>query len=120
MAIEVAPPVVAGNAWFALDGGRADAVAFILAGYAFLMVVVQLRLVPLYRTAPFGPAFWSFSFAYAAVAAFALHWLTAQDPAGAGGWAVAVLVLLTAGYVALVARTVLGLARRSFLPRAAR
>jgi tellurite resistance protein len=32
IAIEVAPPVVAGNAWFLLNGGRVDAVALGLAG----------------------------------------------------------------------------------------
>lgn len=46
LAIELAPPVVAGSAWFAIDGGRADPVALLLAGFAILMALVQLRLVP--------------------------------------------------------------------------
>ena len=37
LAIEVAPPAVAGNAYFALHGLRADTVSYALAGYAILM-----------------------------------------------------------------------------------
>ena len=55
MAIQMAPPVVAGTAWFQLNGGQIDTVALVLSGYAVLMVMVQLRLVPMFRTAPFGP-----------------------------------------------------------------
>lgn len=34
LAIELAPPVVAGTAWFAINGNRPDTVAYLLAGYA--------------------------------------------------------------------------------------
>jgi len=56
MAILIAPPLVAGNAWFAIDGGRVDRIALALAGYALLMAIVQLGLVPLYRTVLFLPS----------------------------------------------------------------
>ena len=55
LAIELAPSVVAGLAWFRINGGRVDAVALGPAGYALLMAMVQVRLVPLYRPLPFGP-----------------------------------------------------------------
>jgi tellurite resistance protein len=117
IAIEVAPPVVAGSAWFAINGNRPDAVALGLAGYAVLMVLVQLRLVPLYRRVPFGPGWWSFSFSYAAAFAVAIRWLAAerapqQDPVT---WLL--LAVVTAGMAVLVGRTVRALVRGAFLPR---
>jgi tellurite resistance protein TehA-like permease len=39
LAIELAPPVIAKIAWFELNAGQVDPIAFILAGYAFLMVL---------------------------------------------------------------------------------
>lgn len=55
LAIELAPPVLAGNAWFAINGNRPDTMAYLLAGYAVLMAVVQLRLVELYVRVPSWP-----------------------------------------------------------------
>jgi hypothetical protein len=48
MAIELAPPAVAGVAYFAITGGATGPVAEALAGYAVLMALVQLRLLPIY------------------------------------------------------------------------
>ncbi|WP_432519080.1 TDT family transporter [Kineococcus sp. SYSU DK006] len=117
MAIEVAPPVVASNAWFALNGGRSDLVVVLLAGYGVFMALVQLRLVPLYLRSSFGPGFWSFSFSYAALATTAVTWLHLTAPAGATGWIVAVLAVLTLGYAALIARTALALTRGRYFAR---
>ncbi|PRY14094.1 TDT family transporter [Kineococcus rhizosphaerae] len=117
MAIEVAPAVVASNAWFTLNGGRSDTVVVLLAGYAVFMALVQVRLVPLYLRSAFGPGFWSFSFSYAALATTAVTWLHLTAPAGWRAWVVVVLAVLTLGYAALVARTVLALARGTYFAR---
>ncbi len=117
LAIEVAPPAVAGNAYLALTGGRFDTVTWALAGYSVLMVAMQLRLIPLYRRAPFGPATWSFTFAYAAAATFALHWIRHEHPPGAAVWTWTVLSLITVLIAAIAARTLLALACGQFLPR---
>ena len=69
---------MAGNAWFAINGVRVDDLALGLAGYAVLMVIVQLGLIPAYRTVPFGPGWWSFSFPYAATVGNAILWLAAE------------------------------------------
>ncbi|WP_249998342.1 hypothetical protein [Actinoplanes sp. M2I2] len=119
IAIEVAPPVVAGNAWFLLDGGRIDAVAAGLAGYAILMVLVQIRLIPVYRRVPFGPGWWAFSFSYAAAFTLAVNWLGAGRVPGAGGWTAVLLAVLTLGIAALTVPTVRRLARGTYLPVAA-
>jgi tellurite resistance protein len=120
LAIEVAPPVVAGSAWFAINGNRPDAVALALAGYATLMVLVQLRLVPIHRTAPFGVGTWAFSFSYAAAAGVALRWLDVGQEPGRRALSWVLLSALTAGIAVLAGRTALGLRRGTYLPRATR
>ena len=54
-AIELAPPAVGGAAYLQLHGAVADPIAYVLAGYTGLMVLVQLRLIPLYARTPFSP-----------------------------------------------------------------
>jgi tellurite resistance protein len=119
LAIELAPPVVAGNAWFAVNGGVVDTPALLLAGYAGLMAIVQLRFVPLYRTVPFGIGYGAFAFSYAAVATNALHWLDIEHAAGRAAVTYALLAVLTLGMAALVARTLVALSTGTYLLRTA-
>jgi len=116
IAIELAPPVVAGSAWFLINDNRIDAVAYGAAGYALLMALVQLRLIPLYRTVPFGPGWWSFSFSYAAAIAYAIRWLAVEDVSGLHAWVAILLAVVTATVIALAIRTVLALRAGRFLP----
>ena len=95
IAIELAPPVVAANSWFAINGGRVDTTVAVISGFAVLMVLAQLRLIPLYRTAPFGPAYWAFSFPVAAAVTCGVHWLGAERVPGATGLGYAVVGLLS-------------------------
>jgi tellurite resistance protein len=118
IAITVAPPVVAGNAWFLMNGGHLDAVAAGLAGYAALMVLAQLPLIPVYRRVPFGPGWWAFSFSYAAAFTLAVSWLAAGRVPGHGLWTVTLLAVLTLGVATLVVPTVRRLARETYLPAA--
>ena len=46
------------------------------------MVLVQLRLLPLYLRLRFAPGFWAFTFSWCAVAILALHWIELEHPAG--------------------------------------
>jgi tellurite resistance protein len=117
IAIDVAPPVVAGSAWFAINGGKVDTPAAILGGLAVLLLLVQVRLIPLYRQAPFGVGFWAFSFPAAAAVTDGVHWLAAEHTGGGAGLGYALVGVLTAGYALLAARTVLGLVNGTFLPR---
>jgi tellurite resistance protein len=117
LAIEVAPPALAGLAYLAITRGRVDAIALALGGFTALAIVVQLRLIPVYRKLSFGPAFWSFAFPYSAVATFALHWINYGKPAGYTVWALAVLSAITLFIAALAAETTLALARHRFLPQ---
>src|SRR3984957_17608683 len=117
IAIDPAPPVVAASSWFAINGGRVDTTAAVISGFAVLMVLAQLRLIPLYRTAPFGPAHWAFSFPAAAAVTCGLHWLGLEHVPGATGLGYALVALLSAGFLLLAARTVVALWRGTFLLR---
>jgi tellurite resistance protein TehA-like permease len=96
MAIELGIPAVAGLAYFAVAGRTVSFVACAIGGYAVLMALVQVRLVPVYRRLSFTPGAWSFAFAYAAAAADALVWLAIKKPPASSGYAIAVIALLTA------------------------
>jgi tellurite resistance protein len=118
LAIELAPPVVAGNSWFAINGGKVDTPAAILAGLSLLMLLVQLRLIPLYRRATFGPGFWAFSFPFAAAVTYGVHCLAAEHERGGTALGYALVGVLSAGFALLAARTVTALIHVTFLPEA--
>jgi len=116
LAIELAPPMVAGAAYFALTGETVNAVARALGGYAVLMALVQVRLVPVYVRLRFTPGFWAFTFSYAAAATYALLWIGREKPPGAALFSALVVALITAFIAAIGARTVLAAARGQLLP----
>ena len=116
IAIELAPPAVAGAAYFDLHGTKPDLLAYSLAGYAVLMVVAQLRFVPIYLGLRFVPGFWSFTFSWCAVAALALRWINLGHPSGGtilADIAVAAVSLLVA---AIAVRSMIAISRHTFLP----
>jgi tellurite resistance protein len=117
IAIELAPPVVAGNAWFAINHGRLDIVAGLLGGYAALMVLVQIALFGTYRRAPFGVGYWAFAFSYASALTDGIHWLAVEHIAGLRPVSYLLLAVATAALLALAYRTILGFVRGTFLPR---
>jgi len=111
LAIELAPPAVAGIAYFSLTGGRIDLVARALAGYARLMILVQVRMLPVFVKLGAGPGFWAFTFSWAATATYALEWIALRRPPGATGYAVAIITVITA-FVGVIAVRTIGLIRR--------
>ena len=117
LAIEVAPPALAGSAYFALTGNHVDALTYAIAGYSLLMVLVQVTLLPIYRRTPFTPGFWSFTFPWTAVVAYALHWIAVERPGASvvslGAAAVAAVTVLVA---AVAARSLVALLHGEFLP----
>jgi tellurite resistance protein len=118
MAIELAPPVVAGSAWFVINDHRPDSIAFALAGYGILMALVQFRLIPAFRRVPFGPGAWAFSFSYAAAFTLAIHWLAALQVDQQVPLTYALLTLITLAIGVLSLATIRGLAHNTYLPRA--
>jgi tellurite resistance protein len=116
MAILVAPPAVAGIAWFSLHGAHDDSVAAMLAGVGVLLLLLQLALLPRYRALEFSLGFWSFSFPTAAVVTDALIWTRDVGAPGRQIVAVALLVAVTALIGAISVRSLQDLVRR--VPRA--
>jgi len=117
LAIELAPPAVAGVAYFALTGAAINFAARALGGFCLLMAVAQLRFVPLYARLRFSPGFWAFTFSYAAVATDALLWITIARPPGTTAYAIAVVTLITAFIAAIGARTVPAAIRGQLMPQ---
>jgi tellurite resistance protein len=116
VAITVAVPALAGNAYAALTGGRIDTVAYGLAGYTVLLALAQVRLLPLYRALPFAPTFWGFTFSYATVATYAMRWVQVEHLGGATllGYAVLGAITLFIGGIAL--QSLVALQKGRFLP----
>jgi tellurite resistance protein len=119
LGILVAPPAVAALAWFDAHGDRIDTMSTFLGGFSLLMVLTQLRLLPLYRRLPFMPSTWSFAFAWSAAASAGMHWLNDTRPAGYLAEEYVLLAANSALVAAIAARTVVALCRRQLLPRAA-
>ena len=117
LAIELAPPAVAGAGYFALSGGAINFASRALGGFCVLMALVQLRFVPLYARLRFSPGFWAFAFAYAAAATYALLWIAFARPPSATGYAIAVVTLISLFLAALGARTVIAALRGQLLPQ---
>jgi tellurite resistance protein len=116
MAIEFGIAGVAGSAYFAVAGRTVSFMASALGGYAVLMALVQVRLIPVYRRLSFTPGFWSFAFSYAAAAADALVWVAIKKPSGATGYGITAIALLTAFVAWIAFRTVVLAARGQLFP----
>jgi tellurite resistance protein len=98
LAIMIAPPAVAGAAWFVIDGGRVDTSLYGLAALTVSMLLLQFALVPRYLKLAFSLGFWSFSFPFAYVGAFGIIWLgLLRTP----GWQ-AIIVAIVAGVSVLI------------------
>jgi tellurite resistance protein len=95
LAIIVAPPAVAGTAWFAIDGAQPGSVEYALATITVVLVLMQVFLIPRYRVLPFSLGFWSFTFSFAAVSGYAIEWLFLLRPFGWQVLAVAILAGIT-------------------------
>lgn len=115
MAIEMAPPALAGVAWFALASRGTNAVAYAIGGYLVLMALVQVRLIPVYLKLRFAPGFWAFTFSYAIAVTCALEWITRTKPPGATAYAIAAVTAISVFIAAIAARTVVAVARGQFL-----
>lgn len=102
LAVLVAPPAVGGLAWIALTGSAEGPVVDGLAGATVLLVAVQAGLLPVYRRTPFSLGMWSFTFPFAAVAAFLTEVLAPVPVLGAVAAVAMVLAITTlVGWIAI-------------------
>lgn len=107
LAIILAPPAVAGSAWFTMHGEKEDAVSTSLLGLLILMFLLQLFLIPVYRRLGFSLGFWSFTFPVAAAGSYGIQWLSV---AAYPGWQV-----LAAGIAAAVTIFIVSIGFRSLV-----
>jgi tellurite resistance protein len=119
LAILLAPPGVAGAAWFAMNGVGDDVVSLSLLGVLAVMGVMQLFLISVYRRLAFSLGFWSFTFPVASAAGYGIDWLEISDFAGwqivalaLAGTATALIAVIGARSIILVSTRRLG-ARRA-------
>ncbi|MEV6374877.1 hypothetical protein [Micromonospora musae] len=116
LAIEIAPSAVAGIALFARNGGEIDVWVMLISGYGLLLVLAQIRLLPLYLRLHFAPSFWAFTFSWAAVATVALHWISDGKPPGHRVYAYLLLAAITILIGGIAVRSIVAAARGRFLP----
>lgn len=116
LAIEVAPAAVATQAYLAVRGEAIDPLVAVFAGYGLLMVLAQVRLLPVYGRLGFAPSIWAFTFSWAAVVTAGLHWLAILKPAGWRVWAYVLLGAVTLLIGAIAWRTVVAMVRGQLLP----
>ena len=120
LAVVVAPPVVGGLAYFGLNGERVDTLAYLLAGYAALMIVVQIRLLPIYLRLHFEPSFWSFTFPYGAVIVYAIRWLEFEHVEGREVIGMVLVAAITCLIGVIALRSLVALSKGAFFPAATR
>jgi len=108
LAIMVAPPAVAGLAWFEINGGRVDDVQFALAGVLVLMLLIQLAFVARYRRLAFSLGFWSFTFPVAGAGAYGIHWAEIEGGAVGVIATIAILAGVTVLIGAIAVRSLVG------------
>ena len=80
------------------------------------MVIVQLRLVPIYLRQHFVPGVWSFTFSWCAVAALALRWLNIEHPSGQAALADIAVGSVSLLVAAIAVRSLIAVSHRTFLP----
>ncbi|SNY42636.1 C4-dicarboxylate transporter [Paractinoplanes atraurantiacus] len=103
MAIFSAPPAVAGNAWYAINGGTLDTIDLLLLGTMVPLLLVQLFLTPNYLRQPFAHGFWALTFTIAASGTYTIHWLTGEHATAWRplSWLVLTVVTVLIGLIAV-------------------
>ncbi|MFE2642625.1 TDT family transporter [Streptomyces nigra] len=117
LAIELTPPVVAGNAWLTINGGRVDALEVGLMGHAMFMMLVQVALLPTFRKTSFGLSHWAFGFSYTTAAALGIRYMAAETVAHRQTFSWLLIGAAIACTALLAARTTLALVSGTLLPR---
>ncbi|WP_411093412.1 TDT family transporter [Streptomyces sp. 049-1] len=117
LALESAPPAVAGYAYFAITDGKTDMIAYGFFGYTALMILVQMRFITIYVKQKFSAAFWSFTFSYAAVITYAIEWLGAKRPDGYTIMTALALTLISSLIATIAVRSAIRIGQGSFFPK---
>ncbi|MCS3602059.1 tellurite resistance protein [Buttiauxella sp. BIGb0471] len=120
LGIQLAPALVACNAYLSVNGGQPDFFAKMLFGYGLLQLLFMFRLMPWYLKQPFNASFWSFSFGISALAGTALHLSHASNDGLFTALAVPLFIFTNFIIGLLLVRTVILLYQRKLLLRVER
>ncbi len=115
LGIQLAPPLVACEAYLFVTGGQIDFFSFILFGYGLLQLIFLGRLVFWVFEQPFSVSFWAFSFGISALAVSALHFLTYAPDSIVAHMALPIFIFSNAIILLLVCGTLLRLLQGKFL-----
>lgn len=107
LAIVIAPPAIAGTAWFAMHGPRPDALSIGFSALLVAMVLFQIFMIGTYLRLPFTLGHWSFTFPVASAASYAIQWLRIADFPGWQVLAYAAVALSTALTLTIAVRSLL-------------
>lgn len=116
LGIELAPPALALVAWQALQGGAPDSTSRALLGVTLFVALVLLRLLGHLRDAPFTPAYWSFTYPLAALAAATLRMASPAPGSAAGALALPLFIVANAVIAVIAYKTVVAASRGQLLP----
>jgi tellurite resistance protein len=116
IAIELAPSVVGGNAYFRLAGNAPNIFASMLAGYALIMILLQIRLLPRYAKLSFHSSFWAFTFPWAAAMSDAMIWIHMTHLPSGSVLNSILLAAITLFIGSIGVRSVIAIMQGTFLP----
>jgi tellurite resistance protein len=105
LAILLAPPAIAGVAYFSMTNGSTGMVSRALGGFALLMALVQVRFIPIYRKLSFSIGFWAFAFSYAVTGVDGLRWLSIEKVPGSMVYSGLIAGVLTCFVAVLAIKT---------------
>ncbi|HET7826207.1 MAG TPA: hypothetical protein VFK90_12805 [Anaeromyxobacter sp.] len=115
LALELAPPAFALLAWESLQGNATEPAPRALLGVALFVGLVLVRLAGRFRDAPFGAAWWAFTFPVAALSAAALRAASGAPESIAADLAMPLFIVANALVAAIAYKTVVALSRGSLL-----
>ncbi|KAF1072236.1 dicarboxylate transporter/tellurite-resistance protein TehA [Variovorax sp.] len=116
LGIQLAPAVVGGGTWLAVNGGVPDLFAQILLGYGLYQALLLLRLLPWISRQSFTPGYWAFSFGVGALPTLAMR-LVAAGATGPVRWLAPLLFVAANAIIGLfAAKTLALLVRGRLLP----
>lgn len=113
--IQLAPPLVACEAYLFVNGGHTDIFSQILFGYGLLQLIFLLRLLLWTFEQPFSVSFWAFSFGISALSVSSLHFFIENPESVVGQMAIPIFIFSNGVIALLILGTLLRIIQGKFL-----
>jgi len=112
----LAAPATAGVAWMVSHPGATGTLQLGLTGMLIIMLLMQLLLIGEYRTLPFSPLFWVFTFPVATTANYAVRLFAQSSLPGRETYAWIILALATAFVITIAVGSVVTAIKGNLAP----